>query len=34
PADWRLPPADHVTTRYEQKALGDTAPIFLNFQRT
>ncbi|HZC18050.1 MAG TPA: tRNA (guanosine(46)-N7)-methyltransferase TrmB [Caulobacteraceae bacterium] len=33
PADWRNPPADHVTTRYEQKALGDTAPIFLNFVR-
>jgi tRNA (guanine-N7-)-methyltransferase len=33
PADWRKPPADHVTTRYEQKALGDTAPIFLNFIR-
>ena len=34
PADWRDPPPDHVTTRYEQKALGDTAPIFLNFVRT
>ncbi|HEX4198679.1 MAG TPA: tRNA (guanosine(46)-N7)-methyltransferase TrmB [Caulobacteraceae bacterium] len=33
PADWREPPADHVTTRYEQKALGDTAPIFLDFIR-
>jgi tRNA (guanine-N7-)-methyltransferase len=33
PADWRQPPPDHVTTRYEQKALGDTAPIFLNFVR-
>jgi tRNA (guanine-N7-)-methyltransferase len=33
PSDWRAPPADHVTTRYEQKALGDTAPIFLNFIR-
>ena len=32
-ADWRRPPPDHVTTRYEQKALGDTAPIFLNFVR-
>ena len=31
--DWRAPPPDHVTTRYEQKALGDTAPIFLNFTR-
>jgi tRNA (guanine-N7-)-methyltransferase len=34
PADWRNAPADHVTTRYELKALGDTAPIFLNFERT
>jgi tRNA (guanine-N7-)-methyltransferase len=33
-ADWRNPPPDHVTTRYEQKALGDTAPVFLNFVRT
>ena len=33
PVAWRSPPADHVTTRYEQKALGDTAPIFLNFVR-
>ena len=32
-ADWRLPPADHLTTRYEQKALGDTPPIFLEFER-
>jgi tRNA (guanine-N7-)-methyltransferase len=32
-ADWRTPPADHVTTRYEQKRLGDTTPIFLEFVR-
>ena len=31
--DWRVPPADHVTTRYEQKRLGDCAPVFLDFQR-
>jgi tRNA (guanine-N7-)-methyltransferase len=31
--DWRSPPADHVTTRYEQKRLGDTSPIFLEFAR-
>ncbi|HSZ53777.1 MAG TPA: tRNA (guanosine(46)-N7)-methyltransferase TrmB, partial [Caulobacteraceae bacterium] len=31
--DWRLPPADHVTTRYESKRLGDCAPIFLDFER-
>jgi tRNA (guanine-N7-)-methyltransferase len=28
------PPADHVVTRYEEKKLGDTAPIFLEFSRT
>jgi tRNA (guanine-N7-)-methyltransferase len=32
-SDWREPPGDHITTRYEQKALGDTAPIFLDFRR-
>lgn len=32
-ADWRNPPADHLTTRYEAKALGDCAPIFLDFER-
>ncbi len=31
--DWRLPPADHVTTRYEEKRLGDCGPIWLEFQR-
>ncbi|MGZ6012653.1 MAG: tRNA (guanosine(46)-N7)-methyltransferase TrmB, partial [Caulobacteraceae bacterium] len=31
--DWRRPPADHVTTRYEQKRLGDCAPVFLDFVR-
>jgi tRNA (guanine-N7-)-methyltransferase len=31
--DWRRPPADHVTTRYEDKRLGDCAPIFLDFER-
>jgi tRNA (guanine-N7-)-methyltransferase len=29
--DWRTPPADHVTTRYEEKKLGDCAPVFLDF---
>jgi tRNA (guanine-N7-)-methyltransferase len=33
-ADWRVPPADHVTTRYEEKRLGDCAPVFLDFVRT
>lgn len=32
-ADWRSPPADHVTTRYEEKRLGDCAPVFLDFVR-
>ena len=32
-ADWREAPADHVVTRYEEKKLGDTAPIFLEFAR-
>ncbi|CAN5904653.1 tRNA (guanosine(46)-N7)-methyltransferase TrmB [soil metagenome] len=29
--DWRVPPADHITTRYEEKRLGDCAPVFLDF---
>jgi tRNA (guanine-N7-)-methyltransferase len=32
-SDWRSPPADHVTTRYEDKRLGDCAPVFLDFVR-
>ena len=32
--DWRTAPADHVTTRYEEKQLGDTPPIFLEYVRT
>ncbi|HLZ82972.1 MAG TPA: tRNA (guanosine(46)-N7)-methyltransferase TrmB [Caulobacteraceae bacterium] len=31
--DWRRPPADHVATRYEEKRLGDCAPIWLEFER-
>lgn len=31
--DWRTPPADHVTTRYEEKKLGDCAPVFFDFER-
>lgn len=31
--DWRRPPSDHVTTRYEEKRLGDVAPVFLDFVR-
>ncbi len=33
-SDWRVPPADHVTTRYEEKRLGDCAPVFLDFVRS
>ncbi len=29
--DWRAPPDDHFTTRYEQKHLGDCPPVFLDF---
>ena len=29
--DWRLPPGDHVRTRYEAKKLGDIAPVFFDF---
>jgi tRNA (guanine-N7-)-methyltransferase len=31
--DWRQPPLDHVATRYQQKRLGDCAPVFLDFVR-
>ena len=31
--DWRVAPADHVTTRYQEKRLGDCTPVFLNFVR-
>jgi tRNA (guanine-N7-)-methyltransferase len=31
--DWRKAPADHVTTRYQSKRLGDCAPVFLEFVR-
>ena len=26
--DWRTPPADHLTTRYETKQLGDCPPVW------
>ena len=32
-ADWRTAPADHVPTRYQEKLLGDTQPIYLEFER-
>lgn len=31
--DWRRAPADHIGTRYEQKRLGDCAPVWLEFER-
>jgi len=31
--DWRAPPADHIRTRYEEKNLGDCAPVFMDFVR-
>jgi tRNA (guanine-N7-)-methyltransferase len=31
--DWRVAPSDHVTTRYEEKRLGDTPPIYLEFEK-
>ncbi len=33
PADWREAPTDHAPTRYQEKLLGDTAPVFLEFAR-
>jgi tRNA (guanine-N7-)-methyltransferase len=29
--DWRIAPADHVTTRYQMKKLGDIAPVYYDF---
>jgi len=31
--DWRVPPADHVTTRYQEKRLGDCEPVYFDFLR-
>ena len=33
-ADWRTPWEGHTPTRYEQKRLGDCAPIWLSFVRS
>lgn len=33
-ADWREPWPGHVATRYQQKKLGDCAPVYLRFRRT
>lgn len=32
-ADWRTPWEGHVATRYEEKKLGDCAPVWLRFVR-
>lgn len=32
-SDWRVPAGDHITTRYEEKRLGDCEPVFLDFTR-
>lgn len=32
-ADWRAPWPEHVVTRYEEKRLGDCAPVWLRFRR-
>lgn len=32
--DWRRPPPDHVTTRYESKRLGDCDPVWYDLVRT
>ena len=29
--DWRSTPADHVQTRYQEKKLGDIAPVYYDF---
>ncbi len=31
--DWRRAPDDHVTTRYQEKKLGDIAPVYLDLVR-
>lgn len=31
--DWHAAPDDHIITRYEEKKLGDVAPIFLDFRK-
>lgn len=32
--DWRTPPADHVSTRYETKNIGDVKPVWYEFARS
>lgn len=31
--DWRIPPADHIQTRYETKNLGDCRPVYMDWVR-
>lgn len=31
---WKNPPADHITTRYEIKQLGDCAPVWFDFLKS
>jgi tRNA (guanine-N7-)-methyltransferase len=31
--DWRVAPQDHVTTRYQEKRLGDCEPVYFDFVR-
>lgn len=31
--DWLIPKADHFTTRYETKGLGDCKPMFFDFEK-
>ncbi|MEO0466010.1 MAG: tRNA (guanosine(46)-N7)-methyltransferase TrmB [Pseudomonadota bacterium] len=33
-SDWTQPPSDHITTRYEDKRLGDIRPVFYDFVRS
>lgn len=33
-SDPAVPPDDHLTTRYEEKKLGDCEPVFLDYART
>ncbi|MEO1476354.1 MAG: tRNA (guanosine(46)-N7)-methyltransferase TrmB [Pseudomonadota bacterium] len=33
PDHWRVPPADHITTRYQEKRLGDCEPVWFEFAR-
>ena len=30
--DWRIAPTDHVSTRYQEKRLGDIEPIYFDFR--